>query len=254
METEKLLIDIIARFEETLGKNLVGLYLHGSLAMGCFTPKSDIDLIAIVKEPMEFETKRALIDEVLKIGPLPEKGLEMSIILEKNIKPFVHPMPFELHYSPEHKARYESDPDYICGCTTDRDLAAHLTVVKKRGVRLFGKQIEEVFGSIPRAYFIDALMYDIEDARERIVKDPVNVILNLCRTLYFLRKGFVASKLEGGYWGASHLDMELRDIVSEAVKAYIRSQNSIGVAADKLTDFAGRLLEEIYAIVHKDDL
>ena len=254
METEKLLIDIIGRFKETLGNNLVGLYLHGSLAMGCFTPKSDIDLIAIVKEPMDFKTKRALIDEILKVGPLPEKGLEMSVILEKNIKPFIHPMPFELHYSPDHKALYENDKGYICGGTTDRDLAAHLTVVKKRGVRLFGKEIEEVFGSIPRVYFIDALLYDIEDARERMIKDPVNVILNLCRTLYFLKKGFVASKLEGGYWGASHLDMDLREIVSDAIKAYICSQTKISTPQDKLADFAVRLLDEIYSIVHKDDL
>lgn len=254
METEKLLIDIIARFKETLGNNLVGLYLHGSLAMGCFTPKSDIDLIAVVKEPMDFKTKRALIDEILKVGPLPEKGLEMSVILEKNIKPFIHPMPFELHYSPYHKPLYESDKNYICGGTTDRDLAAHITVTKLRGVTLWGRPIEEVIGSIPRHYFIDALMYDIEDARDRITDDPVNVTLNLCRTLYFLRQGFVGSKLEGGYWGESHLGKEEAFIAEKAVKASIENRSTMDIDPERLRLFASYMLGEIGGIIHKDDL
>lgn len=254
METEKLLMDIIARFKDVLGTNLVGLYLHGSLAMGCFTPKSDIDLIAIVKEPMDLKTKKALVDEILKVGPLPEKGLEMSVVLERHIKPFIHPMPFELHFSSDHRARYEAEGQYMYGGTTDRDLAAHLTVVKKRGVRLFGKDIEDVFGSIPRVSFIDALLYDIEEAREKVTGDPVNVVLNLCRILYFLKQGYIASKLEGGYWGASHLPIKQRDIVSEAVKAYITSRTEVDIPKEKLTEFAGRMLDEIYTIVHKDDL
>ena len=131
MNTDKLLVDIVDRYKKVLGDNLVGLYLHGSLAMGCFTPRADIDLIAVIRKPMDMGTKRALIDEIFKIGPLPDKGLEMSIILEERARDFVHPMPFELHYSrPQGKVRIRQG--YICGDATDRDLAAHLMVVKRR--------------------------------------------------------------------------------------------------------------------------
>ena len=42
-----------------LGENLIGIYLHGSMAFGCFNPlKSDIDLILVVKESVSKETKR----------------------------------------------------------------------------------------------------------------------------------------------------------------------------------------------------
>ncbi len=246
MNIEKTLVEIVDKYKKVLQDNLTGLYLHGSLAMGCFTPKSDIDLIAVVKEPMELKTKRALIDEISTVGPLPAKGLEMSVILEKHAKNIVHPMPFELHYSPAHKQMYEADMDYICGGTTDRDLAAHLAVVKHRGVCLYGKPIEEVFGRIPKSYFIDALIYDIEDAKEAINKDPVYVTLNLCRTLYFLRKGFIGSKLEGGYWCASHLPQEYHGLVTEAVKVCADTQNEMNVAEDELLAFAKYMLEQIY--------
>ena len=70
MNTDKLLVDIVDRYKRVLGDNLVGLYLHGSLAMGCFTPRADIDLIAVVRKPMDNDTKRALIDETFKIVAL----------------------------------------------------------------------------------------------------------------------------------------------------------------------------------------
>ena len=40
----------VRRSREILGENLVGIYLHGSAAMGCFNDKkSDIDLLVVVK-------------------------------------------------------------------------------------------------------------------------------------------------------------------------------------------------------------
>lgn len=246
MNTEKLLVNIVEIYKKVLNENLVGLYLHGSLAMGCFTPRSDIDLIAVVESPMSLEAKRALIDEISTVGPLPAKGLEMSVILREHAKNVVHPMPFELHYSPAHKGMYEADRGYICGGTTDRDLAAHLTMVKHRGVCLHGKPIDEVFGSIQKSYFIDALIYDIEDAKEKVVKDPVNVTLNLCRTLYFLRRGFIGSKLEGGYWCESHLPAEHQGLVAEAVKVYTDSIVSMQAGDAELISFAGYMLDQIH--------
>ena len=43
------LLDTVAgRYEEILGKNLVGIYAHGSLAFGCFSwERSDIDFLVV---------------------------------------------------------------------------------------------------------------------------------------------------------------------------------------------------------------
>ena len=39
---------------------------------------------------------------------LPKKDIELSIILENHAKNFIHPTPFELHFSSSHKAKYLS--------------------------------------------------------------------------------------------------------------------------------------------------
>ena len=42
-----------------LPNDLVGVYLHGSVAMGCFNPlKSDLDLIVVAERPLSDPVKR----------------------------------------------------------------------------------------------------------------------------------------------------------------------------------------------------
>ena len=48
MSPEKLIDRLTDRCREILGGDFVGLYVHGSYAMGCFNPeKSDIDYIIV---------------------------------------------------------------------------------------------------------------------------------------------------------------------------------------------------------------
>jgi len=52
---------------ELLGGNLVGVYLHGSYAMGCFNPeKSDLDLLIVVKNEIPDDVKRKYADYMLE--------------------------------------------------------------------------------------------------------------------------------------------------------------------------------------------
>jgi len=81
MDPYQLLNAIVKRYTDILRDNLIGIYLHGSLAMGCFTERSDIDFLVVVKDPLDNPTKRALADELLQFQGLPEKGIEMSVIL-----------------------------------------------------------------------------------------------------------------------------------------------------------------------------
>ena len=43
---ENILTHFVEAAREAIGENLLGVYLHGSAAMGCFNPKSsDLDLL-----------------------------------------------------------------------------------------------------------------------------------------------------------------------------------------------------------------
>ena len=214
---------------EILKENLVGIYLHGSAVMGCYQPKkSDLDLMVVVKQDMTEADKRAFLDSVILLDAAgPAKGIEMSIVTRDVCDPFVYPTPFILHFSRMHTDWYRRDPeDYIRKMNgTDRDLAAHFTVIRGRGVCLYGLPVPEVFGEVPEEDYLDAMWYDIGEAEEEITENPMYLILNLTRVLAWLKEKKVLSKKEGGEWGLETLPEEYRPLIRSALLEYAEGMN-----------------------------
>jgi len=245
MEAMKILDIIVDRYKNILDKNLVGIYLHGSLAMGCYTTASDIDFIALVKESIDITTKKAIIESIINLKDLPKKGLEMSIVLEKHAKEFIYPTPFELHYSDYHKNRYISDSNYICGGFMDKDLAAHFTIIRHMGICLYGKRIEEAFSDVPRKYYIDSIISDVANAKEDIIENTVYITLNLCRVLYYIKGNVICSKLDAGMWAKEIVPQHYRKIVEDAVDVYSNKSGQMKYNLELLIKYADYMLEEI---------
>lgn len=245
MEPKKILNIIIERYKSILDKNLVGIYLHGSLAMGCYTNESDIDLIVVVREPINIIDKKAIIESIIALDNLPRKGIELSIVLEKHTKKFIYPTPFELHYSDSHRDRYLSDSNYLCGNLMDKDLAAHFTIIRHRGICLYGKEIEEVFADVPKEYYIDSIVNDIENAEKDIIENTVYITLNLCRVLYYIKDNVICSKLEAGNWAKEIVPQKYRRIVEDAVSVYTNRLDQIKYRNILLEEYARYMLREI---------
>ena len=73
MRERILLEEITHRYQRILGQNFLGLYVHGSIAFGCFSwEKSDIDFLVVVATPLSLSEKEKLISVMLEldlIGP-----------------------------------------------------------------------------------------------------------------------------------------------------------------------------------------
>ena len=223
-QTVDLINGFTERAKSILRNNLVGVYLHGSAVMGCFNPeKSDIDLIIVVDRPLSDPVKRAFLDMTVEFNALgPVKGIEMSIVRREVCKPFAYPTPYELHFSAGHMEWYQEDPDvYIREMNgTDKDLAAHFTIISKRGRCLYGAPVKEVFAEVPRCDYWDSIWYDIEGAAEEITEYPMYLTLNLARVLAFQEEGLILSKKEGGEWALRHLPSEYRPLITDAMREY----------------------------------
>ena len=64
----------------TLGEDLIGLYLYGSLAAGCFNPeRSDIDLLAVTRRRMTAEERRRVIETLLALSRSPRGAFERGV-------------------------------------------------------------------------------------------------------------------------------------------------------------------------------
>ena len=238
---EHQLLDVIReRCQRILGPKLTGIYVHGSIAFGCFRwDCSDAE------HPLVLAEKEALIRVLLDLdASAPPKGFEMSVVLRSACSPFADPTPFELHYSNAHRTNYQRNLTSTCQRMQgfDPDLAAHMTVVRKAGVVLCGLPLEEVFAAVPPASYLASIWADIENAPEEIERDPVYFMLNLCRVLAYLQDGQVLSKEQGGEWGASHLPQDSA-LIHQALCAY--RSGTPAPAGPGLCAFAEKMLLRI---------
>lgn len=254
MENRKMRYeDLLSRFtemcREILGENLTGVYLHGSAAMGCFQPQlSDLDLLVIVNTDVPDGMKAEFMEHVVCLNEEgPGKGIELSLVKREFCETFVYPTPFELHFSEAHLEWYKRNPqEYVEKMRgTDKDLAAHFMITRKFGVCLWGAKKEDVFGEVPAEAYRDSILYDVENAGEDILTNPLYVTLNLCRVLGYLREGLVLSKKSGGEWGLIHLPEEFHALLREALRCYACGEK-LSAGRELLTQFAEYMTAEIY--------
>lgn len=233
----QVLEEIKEAYCSILTDNLVGIYVHGSIALGGFHwTNSDIDFLAVVKRRLTFEEKQKLMESIVSIHKRANpRGLEMSIVREKYCKEPVFPVPFELHFSGGTLGWYQREPEEYCKnmIGEDSDLGAHMAVIKQSGIVLYGEPVDAVFGDIPENIYRESVMSDLEDARENCMDDFAYHTLNLCRTIAYLEDGIIRSKKAGGEWGIENLPQEFRKLISAAVDACCKG---VGVSEEEPGD------------------
>lgn len=209
---------------ETLASNLIGVYLHGSLAMGCFNPDtSDIDLLVVCQAPLAAAIKHRLLAALLTLSGLPSP-LEISFVHYAQIRPWRHPAPYDLHFSEMHRpavATLLTD-----GAATppaggvDFDLAAHFTVLAQRGCCLAGAAIADLAVAVPWADYIDSLQRDFLWAESAGNAPDIYAVLNACRILAAVEARLVLSKAEGAAWALARIPRQHHAVVLAAAAGY----------------------------------
>lgn len=225
-----------------LRDNLIGIYLYGSLAMGCFQPKSsDIDIILVVKERLP-KKQRTKIIEYLKGVCSKDKRIELSIVGADVVQNPQYPIMVDLHYE------YWGN---IFENEKDNEILSNLYTTRKRGFCVWGAPISNVFSKIPAQYHLRSMIEDIQHTRRHLHENPESIgynvavywVLTSCRILAFIREEKVLSKPEGGQWGLANLPKEYYNLIEQALSCYqgknknrILNQKELETFADYMTD------------------
>lgn len=249
MDYREVLSNIKEAYQDILRDNLVGIYVHGSIAFSCFNwGKSDIDFIVVVKEKLSIDTKLQIMKVTVELNEsAPSKGLEMSIVLEEVCSNFQYPTPFELHFSNMHIEWYKNYPKNYCEKMngTDADLAAHFTIIKKVGIAICGQPVDEVFEDVPKEYYIDSIKADIENAKSAIMESPMYMVLTLCRVAAYAGYELVLSKEEGAKWALNSLENKYHPIINRAVQCY-QSNEMMTVEKGEAEEYCDYMLAQIF--------
>lgn len=229
---------LIAELTDILQQNLTGIYLHGSLAYGCFNPtRSDIDLLVFTQYRMSVKTKQRVAHTLLEFSTDPVR-LEVSFLSRDQIVPWRYPTPYDFHYGDELRDRLRQELDeggwqnWNEEDRFDLDLAAHFTMTSKRGVCLFGQSINDAFPVVPPADFWSAIQADLQWSRERA--SSVYGVLNHCRAWAYRSEGRFFSKEEGAVWALTKLPSDLIPVVTAALNAYRSDGGEVDTERDQI--------------------
>ncbi len=165
---------------------LVGVYLHGSAALGGFTRASDLDVLVIA----DGQIPTAVVGQTL-LRAVAEFRLELSIVTSAAAAAPAPPFPFALHVaSPDRVVTDRGDGD--------SDLIAHFAVCSSSGVALSGPAPAQVIGPIVRHQLLAHLAHELQWGLDHA--DRRYAVLNACRAAAYADTGQLLSKVGGGQW------------------------------------------------------
>lgn len=241
-------------------EDLVGVYLHGSICLGAFEPKSgDIDILVVVTRSLTTDEKLDIARDIIAIDGYP-RPLEISAVKLTDAKNWKHHGNCVFHYSDYWTEKYEkrfANPQeevYVVDHEfPDADVTSYIKLLNQCGVVLFGKNIEETFSEISDEDFWSAISNEIDDYafdayNERYLASN---ILILGRILSFKAEKRILSKYEGGIWMAEHVPAHLRDIAEKAMAIWYKDEY-YEFEPDRLQELRDYLVAEIKGTGNKE--
>ncbi|WP_051627740.1 aminoglycoside adenylyltransferase domain-containing protein [Exiguobacterium chiriqhucha] len=232
-------------------------YVHGSVTMGGFHPRqSDVDLLFVSDRDLSDEERLGLMRLCLATSTQPYP-LELTVMTERALQEWVHPSPFEFHYSEQWRMRLEEmSIDELLHEQremTDSDLSAHVKVIMERGCVLFGTPMHELLVGFEEAHYIQAIKDDALDCLSSLDNHPVYSVLNLVRVMAYETDGRVLAKREVLEWAKRQsIPTDLLHVIQKAAAAYAGEDSTF--SRSELIDFYIFANERLFPYEEMDEL
>lgn len=223
---ESLLRDLQTRPASVLRRNLVGVYLYGSLTRGAFdVRRSDVDGIVVTRRvltPRQFRALRAWLRASAEANPWTRR-LQLTFLLRSGV----------LRMNAE-ACLYQFGR--LSRTTSDGNPIIWLDVLTS-GVALAGPPAKSFVPRISAAKLVEALERELAYLDAEITTKPrskwrnvwsyrVYAVLTVCRILYSFRTGAVVSKPVAARWAIGHLPARYRALVRRALGAHAGARST----------------------------
>ncbi|HEY1791493.1 MAG TPA: aminoglycoside adenylyltransferase domain-containing protein [Opitutaceae bacterium] len=218
----EILREFSARLPSALGSEPVGVYLHGSLAVGDFDEaSSDIDFIVVTDtEPTSAQVAgvRQMHTDLLSLPSPYSKRLEGSYfpraLLSGGEKVGVDPLWF-----------FDGGTRTLGQSICDNSWVV-LWELHNCGVAVVGPEPKSFFGPVPVATLQRAVLSEMKAWTERLASNPSSlnnpwnrsfVVLTHCRMLETLESGAVHSKAASVRWSEAALPLRWSPLINRAL-------------------------------------
>jgi predicted nucleotidyltransferase len=221
IEINTVLQKLLADAQTILGEYFIGLYIHGSLAVGDFNPKrSDVDFLVVTKGnlPGELLPELASMHARLSASGLPwADKLEGSYIPQASLR----------SHDPahvDHPALRVDGSFAVDGHGYEWVIQRH--VLRQHGVVLAGPPLQDLIDPIQPDELRQAARATLEEWWAPMLEDPSRLrsreyqayaALTMCRILYTLRYGAVVTKSQAPRWAQAELGEPWTGLIEQAL-------------------------------------
>jgi hypothetical protein len=215
-----LLDKLLSGVRTILGENFVGLYLYGSLASGDFdVERSDVDFVVITVK--EISDKAVLALEQMH-HELTNSGLKLAAKLEGS---YIPQADIRRHTSSE--AQYPTINEgqfYLGGLGSDWVIQRH--ILREQAVIVAGVSPQTLIDPVPPEDLQQSLFDLLNEWWLPMLENPTRLqsgeyqayaILTMCRVLYTLQNGTIASKPISARWAQENLGERWANLIAQAV-------------------------------------
>jgi predicted nucleotidyltransferase len=218
---------VVDGVREVLGAELVGMYLFGSAVLGGLRPRSDVDVLALIRRSTTSEEKRALIEHLLAVSRRP-RHVELTIVTQPAIHPWRYPPERDFQYGDWWRDRFEAGELEPWPAPTDPDVASLVTLVRHADHPLLGPPPAHVFDPVPRDDYVAALRTCVRDVVADLragSDDTRNYVLTLARVWHSLATGDLAPKDRAAAWALGRLPPVHRPVLARARAIYLGEED-----------------------------
>lgn len=210
--------------QSCLGDSLMAVYLHGSAAGNGLRPQSDIDLIAVVNQPLNRETRNHLTAELMRVSgrhPVERDGprpIELIVFLNTDLATPDYPARGEFIYGEWLRETFESGA--VPGPVSDAELTLLLAQARQEAIALTGPDTTALLPAIPVTDVRRATADALPGLLGTLEGDERNVLLTLVRMWRTLSTGDFVAKDVAADWAIPRLSTEAAGLIADAKEAY----------------------------------
>lgn len=214
---------VTALLRESLGADLVALYLYGSHVDGGLKPASDLDLLAVVRRPLTEPERAGIASALLRLSSPPgdpsHRALEVTLVVLPAIDPWQHPAMRELQFGEWLR------PALLAGAVlrpeVDPDLALLIVQAREKGVALFGPPPESLLPEVPRDDVRSAILSLMPEVAKNLAGEEKHALLTLARMWVTLQTGEIVPKDVAASRIGSLLPATHRPTLERALAVYL---------------------------------
>lgn len=218
-EVDALLRDLLMRVESTLGDRFFGLYLYGSLATGDYDPqRSDIDFVVVTRGELPGST----IAELRRMhADLAAQGRAWTKLEGTYI-----PLQALRAYDPHDPPRPTVNEGSFCLEPHGSDWVLQRKLLRESQVAVAGPPLHDYIAPVSAAELRAAVRQILLRWWVPMLTDPTRLdgegyqpfaVLSMCRALYTLEHGTLASKAASGHWAIGALGSRWDDLIRAAL-------------------------------------